>query len=67
MWSWVRQSGSRSSSSGDRRGLWVLIKQWRLSGSWVLIEQWIPHGRTMEFGFRLVGLGWFGGGVVMVW
>ena len=47
---------------GDRRGSWVLIEHWRSGGSWGLIKQWIPHGWTLDFGFGLVGLGWFGRG-----
>ena len=31
--------------SGDQRGSWVLIEQWRLGGSW-----------TLDFRFELVGL-----------
>ena len=61
-------SGSRSSSSGDRRGSWILIGDGDRHGSWVLIEQWRSGGSWLGwFGFGLVGFGWFGGGVLMVW
>ena len=45
----------------DFDGVLLWISNGVNSIGWTLVGFWIPHGWTLDFGFRLVSLGWFGG------
>ena len=57
--------------SGDRHGSWVLIEWFvgfdqAVEIEWVVGFDRVVDSTWLDFGFGLVGLGWCGGGVVVV-